>query len=160
MKNQLTELSALLDIADKQASAAAFKLNTLDMHIIVPPVIQAQIDREATGIKAAIGEILKAKQLINDLINNPAAGSLVYLWLIFKDENGKELDCESPRFVWPFNELPKPGDRLEANNLIKHLYPGVADEFMNFDYYILQYSFFGVDGDDSYYQCLKLIPAK
>lgn len=158
MNKQLTDLSALLDIADKQASASAFNLNTLDMRIIVPPVIQAQIDREASGIKAAIGDILQAKQLVIDLINNPATGSLVYLWLIFKDENGVETDCESPRFVWPFNELPKPGDRLEANNLIKNLYPGVADEFMNFDYYILKYSFFEFDSDGTYHQCLKLSP--
>lgn len=158
MKNQLTELSALLDIADKQVSEAAFNLNTLDMKIILTPFIQSKVDLEATVIKGAIAEILKAKEIVSNLINNPAAGSLVYLWLIIKDDNGVETDCESPCFVWPFNELPKPGDRLEANNLIKHLYPGVPDVFLNVDYYVLQYSFFEIDSDGTYYQCLKLSP--
>lgn len=150
----IKKLSALLELADKAASSAAFNLNTMDMRIKVAHETQKEIDREATVVKASIGYILEGKSVLADLLNDTTGLDVVELWLVKEGDN--ETDWESERFVWPFASLPVPGDKIETLNVIQTLCKGIPEDFLQSDYYKVLYSFFETDGEGNYYQTIKL----
>lgn len=153
----LNQLSSLLNLADKQASASAFNLNTLDMRMTVDVKVQEQIDLETSGIKSVIGHILQAKELVKELRSAPNTDQLVYLWLINGEGTDHEIDFETKLFVWPFPSLPHPGDKIETQSVIRNIFPELPELFLHADFYKMLYSFFEVNSEGKYYQCLKMV---